>query len=686
MHRLIPLFAFLLLAPRLDAQTPAVSGAADPASLARRVVERFASGTPEAFDSVYPEPEARQLVRNAVQRGWPRTAGEARVLAAGADRAVLLLTGMVTLGHSADETLLARYFSGVYEAAPAGGEWRLVRRLPLEGGSRIAAHALHAVLLPGEALAVVDTLTVRVGNAYGLAVRLNHRARLDGVAIGGRPVEHVFSGGVLWMAAPAGEARVRVAYRLNVERDTADTESGSFQPDYGHLRNSYVWHPFFDFGTAADRANFTVRVRAPAAYHVATTLPQTSEVHGAERIVTARTAAPTSTLSLLYDRAWRPAAAEVEGMRLETFVTPEFQPGHDSLAAAAARVVRLYRRHFGEPRSRHLFFGEARAQRGGFMLRTNDLVFSGRGGGAVGGGGAEPNSSFAHEISHGWVRGTGPGANFINEGFATSAEALAIGDAYGADAERVFWERARNRYHLRGHQGRTSIVGERFGNLISYTKGAWVWRMLRHVMGDDAFRRGLLAFRDIPAGEPAGVEELGAALSAAAGRDLGPFLRPWLQETVIPDVRARVEDGRVVVIQHGPLFSLPLELELTTARGPVRRRVELAERETVVDVRDVGAVTAVRVDPDHHFLLRRHWGEAARFELAAPDAQRVQLLAEFAAEPIAATRTGDVWKVDVPLTEGTYLFWWMVDGRRLPGDPGVRIVRPAQPVENAYPR
>jgi hypothetical protein len=625
-----------------------------------------------------------------VQRGWPRTPGLARVVSADRRRAVLLITGTFGLGHSADETALSRSFSGLYEAVPSRGKWRLVRALPIEGDNRIVAQALHVRLRPGEGMDVVDTMAVRVSGPNGLAVRLNHRARLEEVSVDGRRVDHAFGGGVLWIAAPQGESRVRVAYGVEVERDTASTESGHFHPDYGHLRNAYFWHPFFDFGRAADRARFTVRVRAPAAFHVATSLPQTSEVIGGERVVTGRSAGAASTLSLLYDRDWRPTVAQVDGIRLETFATPGFSPGGDTIAAAAARVIQLYRRHFGDPASASLYVAEARAQRGtSFSMRSNDLVLAGRGGGAVGGGGAEPYSSFAHEISHGWLWGTGPGSNFINEGFAMLAEGVAIREMYGADAERVFWERARNRYHLRGHEGRTSILREGSGNLVSYTRGAWVWRMLRDVMGGDAFRAGLLAFRAIPAGQPMGVEELAAAMSAAAGRDLGPFLRPWLEETVIPDVRARLEDGRVVLTQRGPVFHLPLELEITGANGPVRRQVELREREMAIDVRDVAGATAVRLDPDHRLLIRRHWGDTARFELAAPGAARVQLGGDWDRQPVDAVRDDDRWTAEVPLTEGTYAFWWIVDGRVLwpdQGKAGLREVRPVLLMENAFPR
>jgi hypothetical protein len=76
--------------------------------------------------------------------------------------------------------------------------------------------------------------------------------------------------------------------------------------------------------------------------------------------------------------------------------------------------------------------------------------------------------------------------------------------------------------------------------------------------------------------------------------------------------------------QPGELFDLPkLEIELSTASGVVRKTIHLVHRADTLSLRRVGAVSEVRVDPDHEFLIQRHWGEpVVRFELpvAAPSA------------------------------------------------------------------
>jgi hypothetical protein len=51
-----------------------------------------------------------------------------------------------------------------------------------------------------------------------------------------------------------------------------------------------------------------------------------------------------------------------------------------------------------------------------------------------------------------------------------------------------------------------------------------------------------------------------------------------------------------------PTFRMPLELELETASGRERRKVEMSERRTVVRVPLAAAPTAVRLDPDGWLL------------------------------------------------------------------------------------
>jgi hypothetical protein len=128
------------------------------------------------------------------------------------------------------------------------------------------------------------------------------------------------------------------------------------------------------------------------------------------------------------------------------------------------------------------------------------------------------------------------------------------------------------------------------------------------------------------------------------------------------------------------------------------RTLHLKQRADTLVIGDVGNVTEIRIDPNHHFLIQRKWGQVVRFELPVsvlPGAQAVQLSATFLrqGESLPATRDGDTWFVEVPLTDGRYTWLWSVAGQTGasgggnadPALTGTRVVLPLQRMRDAYP-
>lgn len=672
-------------------------GARTPAALGALVLQRFATGTPEAFDSVYPDRFGREVVRRAVQQKATRRGDMSRAVWRDAHRAVILLGGTVVSESSEDDANRTRAFSGLYEAVDSGGRWTIARKLPIDSGNAIRAHTLHVTLTPGKGIRVTDTLALAVGSPYGFTVRLNGRARLSTVRLDGRAADYVFGGNVLWVrAAPRRRAQLVLTYTLDEERpeggDSTQRGARSAAPAYGAYHNTFVWHPFFEYNSANDLAQLDITVRLPAAYHLTTSLPQTETVRDGVRTVHGRSQEPDFLGAIIYDRDWRPETTTVEGVRLESFLAPGFPYTHDSLAAELAPVYRLLSARFGPLASRYIAAVEDRAiGASGFRVRMNDAIVSGSRPRVLSDTAYVPTAAFAHEVSHAWtMNATGPAANFLREGWATYCEALALGMRYGPEAADALREISRAGY-LSGPEGRQSILGDPDNGRLHYAKGVWIFSMLNTIMGDSAFDRGMRAYMRHLGGR-AGYEELIAELSRAAGRDLHGFVMPWLTEKYIPDIRTEIDGQRVIFtqVQPGATFELPLDVELATAAGPVRRTVQLAHRADTVDVSDVGAVAAVRLDPDHHLLIQRHLGEVVRFAVHAPEAKSVTLLGP--ARPTPATRSGDDWVVELPLSEGRYFWAWQIDGHvDEPGTPGgdpshygVRVVRPLVPVPPAH--
>src|SRR5262249_36552594 len=173
-----------------------------PEALVQGVRDRFATGSAEAFDSLYSDPAGRAVVRGAIAAKAVRRGDLAAVLVRRPHSAIVLLAGTVLSGSSEDEANRTRAFSGLYRAADSAGGWRLDAKLPIDDENAIRAQQLEVRVTPGRGIEVTDRLSIVVGNDAGFVARLNGRARLTTVRLDGRPVRHLFGGNLLWIAAP----------------------------------------------------------------------------------------------------------------------------------------------------------------------------------------------------------------------------------------------------------------------------------------------------------------------------------------------------------------------------------------------------------------------------------------------------------------------------------------------------
>ena len=157
--------------------------------------------------------------------------------------------------------------------------------------------------------------------------------------------------------------------------------------------------------------------------------------------------------------------------------------------------------------------------------------------------------------------------------------------------------RQMRRWAMRESDQGPVYLGYRLGHIKSdsrvfralvYNKGAAVLHMLRRLVGDDAFFRGVRHFYSASRFRKVGTDDLRNAFEIEAGRPLDRFFDQWIYGSTLPrlKVQYRVEGAELVVHvdQIGEVFEVPVTLTLQYAGGK-KTDVVVAVRDQSTDQR-----------------------------------------------------------------------------------------------------
>jgi aminopeptidase N len=195
----------------------------------------------------------------------------------------------------------------------------------------------------------------------------------------------------------------------------------------------------------------------------------------------------------------------------------------------------------------------------------------------------------SHELGHQWfgdlVTCKDWGNIWLNEGFATFMETVWSEAHYGKDeADYSRWQAARE-WFAQSNLYEKPIVRFDFNDSSefdgnAYTKGGWVLYMLRRQLGEDAFYRGLKHYLEVNRGKNVVTADLVKAIEEATHTDVDQFFSQWLYGAGAPkldlsykyddskrEVALTVKQTQKIAGRVG-LFTIPTDLEITTASGP----------------------------------------------------------------------------------------------------------------------
>ena len=226
-----------------------------------------------------------------------------------------------------------------------------------------------------------------------------------------------------------------------------------------------------------------------------------------------------------------------------------------------------------------------------------------------------PEFFVAHEVAHQWWGQAVGWRNYherwLSEGFAQYFAALYAQHHRGNQTFAGVMRQLRQWGMSASPQG-PIYLGYRLGHIrgdskvfsaLVYNKSAAVLHMLRRLVGDDAFFRGVRRFYRTSRFSKAGTEDFRLAMEAESKRPLERFFERWIYGSTLPTVKfSHRVDGDAVVLhveQIGELFDFPLTVTLQYAgKPPVEVIVPVTDRTVDMRVALAGTLRGVNINKD----------------------------------------------------------------------------------------
>jgi aminopeptidase N len=145
---------------------------------------------------------------------------------------------------------------------------------------------------------------------------------------------------------------------------------------------------------------------------------------------------------------------------------------------------------------------------------------------------------------------------------------------------------------------------------VTAAKGAAILNMLRNVVGDENFKKGLKAFMDQYGGKSFVTEDFRKVMERVSNEELRYFFLQWLDSSGSPEFKLeytvfRTQTGfRVVgkITQDLDTFRMPVDLRVETEGNPEDKKIDVTGTSSEFSVDTFGKPRSLILDPNHVLL------------------------------------------------------------------------------------
>jgi aminopeptidase N len=302
---------------------------------------------------------------------------------------------------------------------------------------------------------------------------------------------------------------------------------------------------------------------------------------------------------------------------IETWVYPQDRKaGFYDFAIPTKKVLEFYSSHVGSFAYERLANIQSNSVSGG-MEAASAILYSENS--VVGDRNERWRNVVIHEIAHQWFGNAVTEYDWddvwLSEGFATYFTLLFIEHEYGHDAfmegladskKRVDAFTLKNPDYAIIHNNLTDM--SKVTSSQTYQKGSWILHMLRGVVGNDNFWKGIQSYYKKYMNQHATTVDFQREMEEASGLDLKTFFQQWLYKPGALKVNgtwqynAKKKEIVITLDQvqtDGSLFNMPIQVAVygTQEKKPVIKTLQLDKKANVFILQSDDAPQSVVLDP-----------------------------------------------------------------------------------------